>query len=67
MAHTYNPSTWEAEAEGSPWVQGQPGVHNQVQSQSELQSKTGSLENVNPLLTAERCIHTCGLVTGLKT
>jgi hypothetical protein len=29
VVHTYNPSTWEAEAGGSR-VQGQPGLHNEI-------------------------------------
>jgi hypothetical protein len=28
MAHAFNPSTQEAEADGSLWVQGQPGLQN---------------------------------------
>jgi hypothetical protein len=27
MAHTFNPSTWEAEERESVWVPGQPGLH----------------------------------------
>jgi hypothetical protein len=35
VAHTYKPSTWEAEA-GGPWVPGQPGLHNKILSQKNL-------------------------------
>jgi hypothetical protein len=37
VAHTFNPSTWEAEA-GDFWVQGQPGL------QSEFQDSQGYTE-----------------------
>jgi hypothetical protein len=40
MVHTYNPSTWEAEAGGSQ-VQSQPGLHSYT-----LFKKTGVLSNV---------------------
>ena len=33
MVHTFNPSTWEAEAGGSVWVQGQVGQPNVILSQ----------------------------------
>lgn len=29
MVHACNPSSWEAEAEGSPRVHGQPGLHSE--------------------------------------
>jgi hypothetical protein len=29
VAHSFNSSTWEAEAEGSLWIQGQPDLHNE--------------------------------------
>jgi hypothetical protein len=32
VVHAYNPSTLEAEA-GGPWVWGQPGLYNKIQSQ----------------------------------
>ena len=35
VAHAFNPSAWEAEAVGAPWVQGEPGL------QSELQDNQG--------------------------
>jgi hypothetical protein len=44
VAHTFNPSTWEAEAGGilslrpawsTEWVQGQPGLHRETLSQKE--------------------------------
>ena len=38
MVHTFNPSTWEAEADGSLWVQGQPGLQSEFQDK--LQSYT---------------------------
>ena len=31
MLHAFNPRTWEAEAGGSLWVQGQPGLHSEFQ------------------------------------
>ena len=31
VAHTFNPSTQEAEAGGPPWVRGQPGLQSQFQ------------------------------------
>lgn len=34
VAHTLNPSTWEAEVDGSLWVRGQPELlHREVLSQ----------------------------------
>lgn len=33
-------STWEAEAGGSPWLQGQPGLHKQVHGEPEQHSET---------------------------
>ena len=31
VAHTFNPSTWEAEADGYLWVQDQAGPQSQLQ------------------------------------
>jgi hypothetical protein len=31
VAQTFNPSTWEAEAVRSLWVQGQPGLQSEFQ------------------------------------
>ena len=41
MVYTFNPSTWEAEAGRSLWVQGQPGL------QSEFQYSWGHTENLS--------------------
>ena len=30
VAHAFNPSTWEAEADGSLWVRGQPGLQELI-------------------------------------
>jgi hypothetical protein len=38
VVHAFNPSTWEAEAGGSLWVRGQPGL------QSEFQDSQGYTE-----------------------
>ena len=38
VVHTFNLSTWEAEAGGSLWIQGQPGL------QSEFQDSQGCTE-----------------------
>ena len=39
VAHTFNPSSWEAEAGKSQWVQGQPGLQRKFQdSQAYTQS-----------------------------
>jgi hypothetical protein len=43
MTHTFSPRTWEAEAGGTLWVWGQPGL------QSELQYSQGYIEK-NPVL-----------------
>ena len=32
--HIFNPSTWKAEASGSPWVQGQPGFFYKASSRT---------------------------------
>jgi hypothetical protein len=40
--HTFNPRTWEAEAGGSLWVQGQPGLQN------EFQDRQGYTEKQSP-------------------
>jgi hypothetical protein len=32
VAHTFDPSTQEAEVDWSLWVQGQPGLHSQLQA-----------------------------------
>ena len=31
VVHAFNPSTWEAEADGSLWVQDQPGLQKEFQ------------------------------------
>lgn len=31
VVHDFHPSTWEAETDGSPWVQGQRGLHSEFQ------------------------------------
>lgn len=31
VAHTFNPSTWEAEVGGSLWAQGKPGLESEFQ------------------------------------
>jgi hypothetical protein len=51
MAHAFNPSTWEAEAGGSLWVPGQPGMNGytekpclkQTNKQIVLKSKQKSI------------------------
>ena len=45
MAHTFNPSTLEAEAGGSLWVQGQPGLHSEFQEESGLYRKNPVSKN----------------------
>jgi hypothetical protein len=35
VAHTYNPSTWEAEARGSQ-VRGQPGLHSEPERRARM-------------------------------
>ena len=40
VTHAFNPSTWEAEASGSLWDQGQPGL------QSEFQDSQGYTEKL---------------------
>jgi hypothetical protein len=42
MAHTFNPSTWEAEAGGSLWVWGQPGLQSKFQDSQGYNSKTNT-------------------------
>ena len=40
VAHTFNPSTQKAEAGGSLWIQGQPGLQSEIQEgQPELLHK----------------------------
>lgn len=38
--HACNPSTEEAEAKGSPRIQGQPGLPEQVQGETVLRGET---------------------------
>ena len=40
MTHTFNPSAREAEAGGSLWIEGQPGLH------SEFRDSQGYLVNL---------------------
>jgi hypothetical protein len=35
VVNTFNPSTWEAEPEGSLWVQGHLGLQNELQDSIE--------------------------------
>ena len=37
VAHTFNPSTWEAEA-ADFWVQGQPGLHRETSKNKNKQT-----------------------------
>jgi hypothetical protein len=49
VAHTFNPSTWEAEAGGSlSWVQDLPGL------QSEFQSSQGYIEKLSQKIKQEK-------------
>ena len=43
VVHTFNPSTWEAEAGASLWVWGQPGLQELVPGQPGLDIETRSL------------------------
>ena len=63
VAHTFNPSTWEAEAgrflssrPASPteWVPGQPGLHRETLSQKTKKKKKKPNQKKNPLIPALR-------------
>ena len=40
VAHTFNPSTWEAEAGGFLWGQGQPGLQSKFQDSPQSYRET---------------------------
>jgi len=40
MAHAFNPSTQEAEASGSLWVLGQPGLQSEFQDSQSYAEKS---------------------------
>jgi hypothetical protein len=46
VAHTFNPSTQEAEAGGSPWVGGQPGLQREFQNS--LGTQRNCLKKIKP-------------------
>ena len=39
VLHTFNPSSWEAEAGGSLWIRGQPGLQNELQDREDYTEK----------------------------
>lgn len=47
VAHAFKPSSWEAEAGGLPWVQGQPELHKKTTSKSKQTKASGNM--VSPL------------------
>ena len=44
VVHTFNPSTQEAEAGGSLWVQDQPGLHSEFQDSQGCYTEKSCLE-----------------------
>jgi hypothetical protein len=51
VVHTYNPSTWKAEAEGSP-VEVQPGLHIMKPSSTKKKKKKPGCRWLTPVLLA---------------
>ena len=52
MVHAFNPSTREAKADGSLWVQGQPGLQSKFQDNQGYKEKI-CLEKQQPQLVWE--------------
>jgi hypothetical protein len=44
MTHTFNPSTWEAEADWSMWVRDQPGLQSQFQDSQDCYTEKPCLK-----------------------
>ena len=44
MVHTFNPDTQQAEAGGSMWVQGQPGLQSEFQDSQDCYTEKPSLK-----------------------
>ena len=56
VVHTFNPSTQEAEAGGSLWVRGQPGLQKLIPGQAPKLQWNPALKNHKKDSTSDVCI-----------
>lgn len=56
MAHKFNPSTWQTEADRHLWVQGQPGLHSKFQAnQGYIDPITSLVSRVSSSMDSTNC------------